>query len=362
MTPLKLSFCVPVYNRANSLRRCLESLLDQSMPDQEYEIVVVDDGSTDGSADVARTLFMERGFAQGRVYRLPGNSGGASVPRNAAVGYARGEFMFFVDSDDYVSVDLADRIHACATQNRSDVVYVRYGVVGDGLLPPKGFSGRGNRPLADLIKDHLLYATMVHKAFRRSEWERLGIVFDSTIRVYEDMLATVSFLMGTTRYSVLADQEYYFLTNQEPTRLHEAAQSIDATFDVYARVLDAIAGGSTHDTRVKLAAGAVIVSRVMAYGPASAHSYLRRDCPSGVVRQWMDLWQSFLVGHLPQNADQFINPRVRRQAQALRIGSVLLARAAATIERFRTTNLVLARVLGRGFDAGMLVLRWIRSR
>jgi len=326
-----ISFCVPVYNRADQIRTCVESLVRQTLPDEQYEIIIVDDGSTDGSADVAEALFAELGFHQGRVFRLPANSGGASRPRNEAVRHARGEFLFFVDSDDYVAADLAARVCAFAQEHDSDLVYVKYGQVGEGLVPPRGFSERGTIPHADIIQDKLLYATMVHKAFRRSRWLQLGVRFDPAIRVYEDMLVTVTFLFGTTGHSVLADQDYYFLTNHDSRRLHDADQSVDSTFGVYAAVIDEITG-STRDEDYRLRAAAVIVNRLMRYGPAASHPYLSRRCSREERRQWINRWQ-VLLAHFPVAGDRYVSNRFRNQVRSLRQGNLAAARLAVGIER-----------------------------
>lgn len=86
-----VSAIVPTYNRADTLPRALTSIFDQTrVPD---EIIVVDDGSTDGTADVVRR------FPQARLVRLDAN-GGAARARNAGVRLARGTLIAFLDSDD----------------------------------------------------------------------------------------------------------------------------------------------------------------------------------------------------------------------------------------------------------------------
>jgi len=358
---MKISFCVPAHNRAESVVTCVESLISQTMPADEYEIIVVDDGSTDGSADVVELLFAERGFGNGRVVRLPTNSGGASVPRNEAARLAVGDYLFFVDSDDYVTSDLAERVWACAQENDSDLIYVKHGQVGEGLVPAKGFAERGSRGRADIIGDKLLYATMVHKAFRRSEWVRLGMRFDPRIRVYEDMLVTVQFLFGTSVHSVLADKEYYFLVNREEVRLHDADQSLETTFELYAAVLDAILGSGLRERTYQLNSAATIINRIMRFGPASSHPYLGRTCPDSEVARWMGLW-SGLLAHLPRAADRFVSARLRNQVRGLRLGRVGVVRRAVWIEDLRGRHRTLSRVLRRVYGVSVRVRTLQRGR
>ncbi len=89
----KISAIVPVYNRVNFISRSIESILEQSYP--AYEIIVVDDASTDGSPDVAESIVDERI----RVIRCAQNRGGA-VARNVGIDAARGDYIAFLDSDD----------------------------------------------------------------------------------------------------------------------------------------------------------------------------------------------------------------------------------------------------------------------
>src|SRR3989442_541191 len=94
-----LSVMVPTYNQADLLRESLRSLLDQKLPKEAYEIVVVDDGSTDHTAAVLG----EFGAAV-RTVRLPANRG-RSAARNEGIHHASGQLVAFVDSDIIVRQD-----------------------------------------------------------------------------------------------------------------------------------------------------------------------------------------------------------------------------------------------------------------
>ena len=343
---MKLSFCIPVYNRVDRIGACLESLIEQTLPEDEYEIIVVDDGSTDGSTRVVTELFDKRSFRHGYVHHLPKNSGGASVPRNEAVRHARGDYLFFVDSDDYVSPDLAQRICSFAEENSSDLVYVKYGVVGEGLVPPKAFSAHGNLPRADIVRDGLLYATMVHKAFRRSEWERLGLAFNPDIRVYEDMLVTVKFLFGTQTCSVLADQDYYFFVNHGGDHLHDVKQPLETTFELYSDITDTIMA-STLSLDYRLRCVAIILNRIARHGPASVAPHMSDSRKE--ARGWLSLWYELLAYHCTKEADRFLAPDLFNQIRSLRRGNLTAVKIAAWIENLHNSRPTMSRVLRRLF-------------
>ena len=110
----KLSFIVPVYNVAQYLRKCVDSLLAQDYDD--YEIILVDDGSTDNSPQICDEYVREnelesegvRELGKPLISVLHQENRGLSAARNAGVRIARGEYICFVDSDDYWEPNVLD--------------------------------------------------------------------------------------------------------------------------------------------------------------------------------------------------------------------------------------------------------------
>lgn len=95
---MKLSIVVPVYNVEAFLKKCVDSLLAQDLPKEEYEIILVDDGSTDGSGALCDILAEE----QGNIRVIHQQNRGLSVARNTGIAAVKGEYIQFVDSDDYL--------------------------------------------------------------------------------------------------------------------------------------------------------------------------------------------------------------------------------------------------------------------
>ena len=93
----KYSVIIPVYNAEKTLRRCVDSVLNQNYGDME--LLLINDGSTDGSLDICNGY---RSFSP-QVRVIDKTNGGVSSARNAGLGIAEGEYILFVDSDDYVS-------------------------------------------------------------------------------------------------------------------------------------------------------------------------------------------------------------------------------------------------------------------
>lgn len=95
---MKLSFLVPVYNAGPYLAACLESLYAQGLAENEFEVLAVDDGSTDNSADLLETF--RRAHPNLQVFRQPNS--GPSAARNRAIRAAKGQYVLGVDSDDFL--------------------------------------------------------------------------------------------------------------------------------------------------------------------------------------------------------------------------------------------------------------------
>lgn len=104
--PVNISVLVPVYNVEPYLAQCLESICSQTL--RELEIVCVDDASTDGSLSILRE-FAERD-PRVKVVQAPEN-GGLSRSRNLAMSHAVGEYLFLVDSDDWLETDLLEEMY-----------------------------------------------------------------------------------------------------------------------------------------------------------------------------------------------------------------------------------------------------------
>ena len=97
---IKLSCIVPIYNVAPYLRKCVDSLLAQDY--DNYEIILVDDGSTDDSWSIIQEYISRfRGLEDERIRGIHQENGGLSAARNTGIAAARGEYLCFVDSDDY---------------------------------------------------------------------------------------------------------------------------------------------------------------------------------------------------------------------------------------------------------------------
>ena len=116
-----VSVIIPVYNAERYLGVCLESLLIQTLTD--FEVIVVDDCSTDASPVIAES-YLERFGGRLKIVTTEKNSGsGGYVPRNIGLNFARGEYIHFVDADDLLIDEALETFHQTAEDFQADVVY-----------------------------------------------------------------------------------------------------------------------------------------------------------------------------------------------------------------------------------------------
>ena len=117
--PVLISVIVPIYNTLNYLQRCVDSIRSQTY--KYLEIILVDDGSTDRSGALAEKFALE----DRRVRVFHKENGGVSSARNLGIEKARGEFIGFVDSDDYIEPQMYERLLAVALQEELAMVQRR---------------------------------------------------------------------------------------------------------------------------------------------------------------------------------------------------------------------------------------------
>ena len=125
-----VSIIVPVYNTEKQLEKCVDSLLNQTLKD--IEIILVDDGSPDNSPKICDDFKLK----DSRIKVIHKENGGLSSARNAALDIAEGEYIGFVDSDDYVDTTMFEKLYSRVSKDNSDICLCsHYTVFGDKVTP-----------------------------------------------------------------------------------------------------------------------------------------------------------------------------------------------------------------------------------
>lgn len=126
---MKLSVIIPVYNVAPYLRKCVESVVNQDLAQEEYEVILVDDGSTDGSGAICDELAQcaPKGLMHGaQCTVIHQKNAGLSAARNTGVMAAKGEYIQFVDSDDYLEPNVLRELVRQMDEEKLDVLRFDY--------------------------------------------------------------------------------------------------------------------------------------------------------------------------------------------------------------------------------------------
>lgn len=202
----KVSVIVPVYNAADVLERALSSVFGQTLPARDVEIVAVDDGSTDGSGELLDRLAAEHPRLTA-VHQA--NSGGPGGPRNTGIERARGQYLFFLDADDYLGPEALARMVTMADDNGTDVVIGKYVGINRGV-PRRIFKTDVPR-VAALGGDPDPYGTLAClKLFRRELVMRHSIRFPEALLSGEDQRFTAHAYMHADGVSIVGGYDCYY--------------------------------------------------------------------------------------------------------------------------------------------------------
>lgn len=121
---MKISVIVPVYNVENYIEKCLDSILSQNF--DSYEIIVVNDGSTDNSLEILKK-YQKNNF--NKIVLIDQENGGQGSARNNALKIARGKYIFYVDSDDWIEYNTLKTLYDIISEDKADIIIFGNNVV-----------------------------------------------------------------------------------------------------------------------------------------------------------------------------------------------------------------------------------------
>lgn len=206
-----VSVIIAAYNAMPYLTRCVVSVAEQSIGPDALEIIVVNDGSTDGTAkELARLADAYPGLIN--IFEQE-NSGGPSAPRNAGLDHARGRFVFFLDADDYLGPEALERMAAMAEKNGTDIVLGKMVGVGGRSLPVSMF--KRNLPKTDVFSSRVYWALNPLKLFRRELLEQHALRFPTGLPIGEDQSFVALAYLHASGISVIADYDCLFCSLRE---------------------------------------------------------------------------------------------------------------------------------------------------
>lgn len=186
-----VSIILPVYNVEKYLRRCLDSLVNQDCS-CSYEIIIINDGSQDGSADIIGEFEQRYDF----IRAISQENAGVSAARNAGIAEAKGKYVALVDSDDFVEPGYISTMYELAEKHDADIVQCRYRNFFEKsqssmniLLSHRKGVFDGEKALGSLITDITVRSYPWNKLYKRSIFVDNNIAYPVNRR-FEDLITT----------------------------------------------------------------------------------------------------------------------------------------------------------------------------
>ncbi|MFC1567432.1 glycosyltransferase family 2 protein [Thermodesulfobacteriota bacterium] len=218
--PDLVSIIVPVYNCEKYLCICLESIVNQSYGN--FEIILIDDGSTDGSGKICDTYALK----DGRVKAIHTRNNGPAAARNIGIENSKGEFIFFVDADDFIEKNTLSLLIESYHRHRADIVVGDFRKIMNG--PSK--SGHGDvflesrllrkQDIIDYVRSYLkkpnrfpLFVYSWGRLFKTTIIKNNNIFFDTDLRTFEDVAFNFDYLNYTNEIFFLKEVLYNHLVH-----------------------------------------------------------------------------------------------------------------------------------------------------
>lgn len=223
---VKVSIIVPIYNVEKYLDRCMSSLLNQTLKD--IEIIMVDDESPDNCPQMCDDYAKK----DRRIKVVHKKNGGLGFARNSGLEIATGEYVAFVDSDDFVDVEMYEKLYSIASTNDSDIVFCGFnsfenGQIVEGKSEVKSLTTYKNKNCEGVLlgmvnncgdkKSIVKYEMSVwHGIYKHQVMLDNGISFCSERKfISEDIIFHIDFIKHCQVISFIPDRFYYYCYNEE---------------------------------------------------------------------------------------------------------------------------------------------------
>lgn len=205
-----VSVVVPVYNSKLYLRKCLDSLVNQAM--SEIEIIAVDDGSTDGSSYILDE-YAERYPSLVVIHQ---SNHGQGPARNAGVSVARGDYIGFVDSDDYVNATMYEHLYSLVSESSADIAVCKANTVDMNGVVGRPLDSWNKYENSVLDRHDFLNRDFLNNECSPVLWDKLiraDIVKNhpsTDLRRGQDFVAWIDYLSEVNRIAFTSERLYYY--------------------------------------------------------------------------------------------------------------------------------------------------------
>lgn len=222
----KVSVIIPCYNVEKYVRYCLETVINQTIGLKNMEIILVDDASTDDTVSILKQY--EEKYPDNIMLILCEKNGKQGTARNIGMQYATGEWISFVDSDDWIRLDMYEKLLEMAEETQSELVQFRYKFYRDFVTDASlGEVEYVAYDLSDIIhrkrcilNDNILDQSCTTKLYSRELLERTGSWYAQGV-IYEEPLFTYPLKFTAQKVCVTEYPFYYYRYNNDGTCLKD---------------------------------------------------------------------------------------------------------------------------------------------
>ena len=248
-----VSVVVPVYNMESRIRKCLDSLVNQTLKD--IEIIVINDGSRDKSIDIIRKY--EKKYKNIKV--VDRENKGISYTRNEGINLSTGEYIAFVDSDDYVELDMYEKMYNYMKKEKLDIVVCGWNSVKDDSKNPNylntiNITSLNNNP--KLV--HQIDFGPCNKLFKRSLFNNITFPLNTK---YEDLNTILKIFKKAKNIGYINECFYNYYVNS-----NGETKSIDnRVFDIFKILDDILISFNDENSKLKSEIDYLCISKLMDY-------------------------------------------------------------------------------------------------
>ena len=228
-----ISVFIPCYNAERTLEKCLSSVIEQSY--DHLEIILIDDGSTDNSAKI----YEEFRIKDERIKILVQNNAGVSKARNIGVKSATGEYLCFVDSDDWVEPDYCSELYRLLNEENADISIIEasYEDEDGTVVFHKATSGEkvfdGKRALSLLLEDNVIQSHPWGKLYKISFFKNVD--FPENLKCFEDY-STLFKVFDKALKVVKSNKKLYHYIQHDDSLSHSL--SPETAYNFYLAIMD----------------------------------------------------------------------------------------------------------------------------
>lgn len=240
----KVSIVIPIYNREKFLNKCINSVISQTY--KNIELILVNDGSTDGSLNICKEYKKQ----DSRIIIIDSANGGVSAARNKGISVATGKYLMFVDSDDYIEMNMVDAMVKKQKETEAELVIcdlyfenINKYVSKKNKSYEEDMIGRDIAMISILSIKKNFYGFLWNKLFLTNLVKENNLKLENKIHFREDLLFCTSYVLYINSVAYIKEKYYHYvihenaattnLNEDEKNKLKNKLNSVEANYKIY---------------------------------------------------------------------------------------------------------------------------------